>query len=308
MAEKPWASLTPEEKRAVRIERWRNPGIAFASPQAEADYKARINRILAAINLEQPDRVPVNINSGFWFASRAGMTPYDAMSDPCRAAKAWTDFNLEFEPDSMSELLGYSVPGSVLERLDYRLFSWPGHGVPKKAGYQYNEREWMSSLEYDALIADPTGYFLRTYLPRAVGAFAGFAGLSSFFDFVGLPFLSGHVGGWGSSEMVAGLEQLGAAARDVHEWALTVLPAIDGLKSLGFPPYRSRVTLAPFDIVGDTLRGTKGVIFDMFREPERLMEACERLVPVAIDIVLKRPGLAATPMVFMPSTRAPMAS
>ena len=33
--------MTPDEKRALRIERWRNPGIAFASPQAEADYKEK---------------------------------------------------------------------------------------------------------------------------------------------------------------------------------------------------------------------------------------------------------------------------
>ena len=59
MAEKPWADMTPEERRAWRIERWRNPDISFASPEAEADYKARVDRLLAAINLEKPDRVPV---------------------------------------------------------------------------------------------------------------------------------------------------------------------------------------------------------------------------------------------------------
>ena len=99
MAEKPWADMTPDEKRAYRIDRWRNPGVPFASPEAEAQYKARIDRVLAAINLEKPDRVPVRLNTGFWPAKSAGITAYEAMSDPVRGAKAWKDFNLKFQPD-----------------------------------------------------------------------------------------------------------------------------------------------------------------------------------------------------------------
>ena len=38
----------------------------------------------------------------------------------------------------------------------------------------------------------------------------------------------------------------------------------------------------------------------MYRRPEKVIAACERLVPVAIDWALKRPGGIATPVVFMP--------
>ncbi len=64
MADKAWADMTPEEKRAWRVDRWLNPGLPWASPEAEANYKARIGRILAAINMQQADRVPVVINTG----------------------------------------------------------------------------------------------------------------------------------------------------------------------------------------------------------------------------------------------------
>ena len=68
MAGKAWADMTPEERLASRIEKWRNPGVPFKSPEAEADYTARVDRILAAINLEKPDRVPVSLLGGFWAA------------------------------------------------------------------------------------------------------------------------------------------------------------------------------------------------------------------------------------------------
>lgn len=300
-AEKLWADMTPDEKRAQRLDAWRNPPMEFAGPEAEAQYKARVGRVIDAILLEKtPDRVPVNINAGFWPATRAGLTPYDVMHDVTRANKAWLDFNVEFQPDTMVAPVLYTTPASVFEALDYNLYSWPGHGTPNDVSYQYNEQEWMLPEEYDDLIADPTDYMLRTYLPRTVGAFAGFAGLSSLFDFIELPFVSSNVGGWGSPQMTEGLERLARASRDVGAWGQEVFPALGRLMAMGFPGYFGGASKAPFDILGDTLRGTRGVLVDMFRCPEKVLEACDRLVPVAIRWALKRPAPPATPVVFLP--------
>jgi hypothetical protein len=300
MADKPWADMTADERRAWRIDRWRNPDIPFASPEAEADYKARVDRILAAIELRTPDRVPIRLNTGFWPAKSSGLTAYEAMSDTQRAAKAWKDFNVRFQPDVSVDPLHNTVPAAMFEALDYKLYSWPGHGVSENASYQYNEKEWMVPEDYDQLISDPSDYLIRTYLPRTLGAFAGFANLSSFFDLIELPFVSGHVGAWGTGEMVASLERLTEAARHVDGWAKTVFPVMGEVMALGFPGYAGSATKAPFDILGDTLRGTKGVIVDMFRHPDKVLAACERLVQVAVDWPLKRPGTAATPITFIP--------
>ncbi len=300
MPDKPWTQMTADEKRAVRIDRWRNAPIPFASPQAEADYKARVDRLVAALELREPDRVPVRINAGWWPAVWAGMTPYEAMHDAARSAQAWADFNLEFPSDCLVGPLMYTMPASLFESLDYRLYSWPGHGVAKDASYQYNEKEWMLPEEYDHLISDPSDYLLRTYLPRTVGAFAGFANLSSLFDFIELPFVSGHVGAWGSPEMADGLERIAIASRAVAGWAQTTFAKLGEIQALGFPDYFGGATKAPFDILGDTLRGTRAVVLDLYRRPEKVLEACERLVPVAIDWALRRPGTAPTPVIFLP--------
>jgi hypothetical protein len=300
MADKPWAEMTADERLAWRIDRWRNPGIQFASPEAEADYKARVDRILAAIELRKPDRVPVRLNTGFWPAKSAGLTAYEAMSDATRGAKAWKDFNLKFQPDASVDPLHNTVPGSMFEALDYKLYSWPGHGVAKEASYQYVEKEWMLPEEYDHLISDPSDYMLRTYLPRTVGAFGGFGQLSSLFDFIELPFVFGQVNGWGTDEMTAGLKRLTKAAEVLNEWAKVIFPTMGEVMGLGFPPYAGSATKAPFDILGDTLRGTKGVIVDMFRYPDKVLAACERLVQIAIDWPLKRPGVPGTPVCFIP--------
>jgi uroporphyrinogen-III decarboxylase len=300
MADKPWDKMTPEEKRAQRIERWRNPDIPFASPEAEADYKARVDRLLAAINLEKPDRVPVRLNMGFWPAKSAGLTAYEAMTDPVRATKAWKDFNLKFKPDASVDPVHNTVPSAMFESLGYNLYAWPGHGVAKEASYQYNEKEWMLPEEYDHLISDPSDYMLRTYLPRTIEAFAGFKNLSSLFDFIELPFVSGNVGAWGAPEMAEGLRRLADAAKALGDWAEIAFPTMGEVAGLGFPGFACCGTKAPFDILGDTLRGTKGVIMDMFRCPDKVLAACDRLVTVAVDWALRRPGGPGTPIVFLP--------
>ena len=100
--------------------------------------------------------------------------------------------------------------------------------------------------------------------------------------------------------MADGLERLAAAARAVAGWAQATFPSLGKLMAMGFPGYYGGATKAPFDILGDTLRGTREVVIDLYRRPEKVLAACERLVPVAIDWALQRPGGTATPVVFLP--------
>ena len=296
----PWEDMSADQRRAKRLEDWRNAEVAFESPEAEANYRMRVDRLIAAATLGRPDRVPVVLSVGFWPTQLAGITPYESMRDFVRAAQAWLDFAEEFQPDSMSGARAYLMPASMFEELDYRLFSWPGHGTRKEVGFQYNEKEWMPAEDYDALIDDPTGYLLRTYLPRTVGAFAGFSRLSSFLDLTTLGSVPDHMAGWASKEMIETLKALGEAAREVEEWTRVVTPVVTRIQAAGFPPFRGGMTVAPFDILGDTLRGMRGLATDMFRRPEKVLAACERLVPLAIDWAARSPAPLGTPLVFIP--------
>ena len=292
--------MTPDERLAARLDRWRNPGVEFVSDDARAQFKARVDRVIAALMMEQPDRVPVTLSVGFWSAGRKGMTPYDAMRQTARAAAAATEHTLELQPDIMIDPAMGTMPASVFESIDYKLYRWPGHGVPADAGYQYVEDEWMLADEYDQLISDPSSFMLRTYLPRAVGAFSGFTDIASLFKFIEMPFTMGGVGVWGQPAVVQGLQQLAAASRDLAEWGAIVGPEKNRLMSLGYPGFAGGGTKAPFDILGDTLRGTKGILLDMYRQPDKVLAACERLVPVAIDLALRHADRMDTPIVGMP--------
>jgi uroporphyrinogen-III decarboxylase len=105
---------------------------------------------------------------------------------------------------------------------------------------------------------------------------------------------------WGDPAVQASLEKLAVAARECAEWGGTFYPLVGRLLSEGFPGTFSHMSLAPFDVIGDTLRGTRGVLTDMFRQPEALLAACDRLAPIMVKWVTRRATPYSPPCVFIP--------
>jgi uroporphyrinogen-III decarboxylase len=68
----------------------------------------------------------------------------------------------------------------------------------------------------------------------------------------------------------------------------------------GYPAFSGGFTKAPFDVIGDSLRGTKGVMLDMFRCQDELMEACERLIPSMIKCAVAACRATGHIMPFIP--------
>ena len=54
---------------------------------------------------------------------------------------------------------------------------------------------------------------------------------------------------------------------------------------------------APYDVLADTLRGTKGIMIDRFRQPDKILEAAERFVPLMIDLCVRQAARAESPLV-----------
>ena len=62
-------------------------------------YRERENRVLDAIALRKPDRVPIAVLFGFFPAKCAGVTAQEAMYDPEKLFDAQMKTLLEFQPD-----------------------------------------------------------------------------------------------------------------------------------------------------------------------------------------------------------------
>jgi len=50
------------------------------------------------------------------------------------------------------------------------------------------------------------------------------------------------------------------------------------MRQLGFPSRGELRAVTPFDIVSGSLRGMKGSMLDMYRQPQKLLQLCDKLL------------------------------
>jgi uroporphyrinogen-III decarboxylase len=257
----------------------------------------REKRISDAIALRRPDRVPVwGGVPGRYPAERLGIMPREQMMDVDKALEASLQTALYYQPD-MVEIM--PPLGSVLDPLGYRHLKWAGHGLPDGSGWQFADEEVMKADEYDELIYDPSDFIVRKYWPRAYTRLAGLAELPPLREgqgYFAAPFAFAAFGTPGGQEALEALREAGAAALKT----VTALGAHGKrLAEAGFPQTWGAIAAPPFDLVGDFLRGRKGVILDMFRRPEKLEAAAEKLLPMAIEMGVRGTRMSHNPRVFV---------
>jgi uroporphyrinogen-III decarboxylase len=297
--EKEWKDLTAKERQEKRFERWLSPPNAkFSSPETEKGYKEKVGRFIKAIRLEEPDRVPVSLPSGFFPAIYAGGTLKKVMYDYDALRDSWIKFLNEFEMDAFIGP-GLVLPGRMVDSIDYKLHHWPGRGLADDVTmYQYVEGEYMSPGEYDDFIRDPADYLFRFFLPRSAGAFKGFAKLGPLTPMVGIPVA--FINQFADPDVRASVLALLDAAQEGLKWQKAVMEANEAILAAGVPNIWGGISSAPYDMIGDMLRGTKGVMMDMYKRPDKLKEAMERLVPIAINEAVGMANMTGSPLIFIP--------
>jgi hypothetical protein len=292
--------MTPDQKLDKMFSSWLNPaGVTFSSDKTKKQFQDNVQLLIDAIQLKVPKRIPVYFSSGFLPAYQAGITTQELMYDLDKMKKAWINHVFDTKPDIYG---GSSAggPGKPFETLEYKLYSWPGHGTPPNAPFQCNEAEYMKADEYDALIDDPSDFFYRTYMPRIFGSLLPFTKLSRAELTMELPFTVSYLANIGIPDVNAAMSSLMKAGQEAFQWRAAVGEADKTIMEAGFPILSGGSTKAPFDILADTLRGTRGIMLDIFRQPKKVIEAMERLVPVMIKMGVGGTAATGRPLVMIP--------
>jgi len=304
--EKQWQEMTADEKQEAQFQKLLRPkdhegnDLRFQSPQTEANYKASITRIKDAIQLKKtPDRVPVTILPSMFPFTYAGMTVQEAMYDYDKCVAGFKKFILDFKPD-MHIGAAAPGPGKFYEILDYKLYAWPGHGVAPTSSYQCHEGEYMKAEEYDLLLTDPSFFFRNFYLPRVFGALEPWRMLPPLTGILEMYGVAFNFIPYGLPPVQAAYKALFEAGAEALKWAMAMGGADGELKTLGFTNILGGFTKAPFDTIGDTLRGTKGIMMDMYRQPDKLLKALEAITPIMIGMGLGAAQQTGNPLIFMP--------
>jgi hypothetical protein len=271
------------QKRASRFEIWQSgQGISFASPEAEKQYQERATLFQDAIEMtKKPVRVPVCPGMGHFPLEYAGISWREAMYDYQKLAAAWELYFKDFNPDGYGGPTSIT-PGPALEMLDLKLYRWAGFGLEDDQEYQYVEAEYMKAEEYQDLIDDPSGYFLNVYFPRIFGALKPFEKFPLLPPIHEMPLFAPFMAPFGLEDMDSALQTLMKAGRETLKWRAVAGQVSADIMGRGIPSFVGGFAKAPFDVIGDSLRGTRGILTDMFRHPDMLLEACERITPFMV--------------------------
>ncbi|MCB2179939.1 hypothetical protein KQH54_02335 [bacterium] len=281
-----WNELTPLERRKLRLDNWQNQPVEFISPEAEANYKERINRLRKIYDMEPHDRPIADAFMGGneYIVRRQGITGKDMVYNHEKLREPLLAYHNEFQPDTAASPLPY--PGKVMDMLQYKSYIWGGQKLPDNLTIQAVEGEFMFGDEYKEFIADPTNFWMKKYLPRVMPTLEPLAMLTEFprisenvdiIDLV-LPF--------GLPPFQAMLNTLMEAGNELMKVLGAVGQTAGMITASGFPSMGFNIVKTPFDYLGDTVRGTKGILMDMFRRPNDLIAACEAYVPVLINAVV----------------------
>ena len=297
-----WEELTSEQKRERRFT-WLLESadqIKFTSPAAEQSYRAKLQRLVAVYKVGIPDRVPVSLAAGALPFYLDGIDYRTAINQYDKAVAAFARFNTEHAAELDTGFIPALIPARALALLDYKMYSWPGHGIPAtNTGFQFTEAEYMKGNEYDDLIANPSDFWMRTYLPRIFGAFAPFARTGALTDIVEIPTAS--LLPLARPEVQGALQKLIDAGRDLAEYIQLTGEFSRKVQESGYLAIsRGEAAKAPFDTLGDTLRGTQGIMKDMYRQPDKLLAALDVVANLTIKQILSSPVSARALKVWFP--------
>jgi uroporphyrinogen-III decarboxylase len=298
---KEWSALTWQQKREERFKVWLNPAdVKFVDKEAEQVYKARVTRFIKAIKLEEPDRVPVMLPTGNFPAYWAGSSFHDLMYDYKKGGEIWKKYMKVFGDMDTFGGPSFIPSGPISEAFPSKTTKLPGLGLPKTARLnEFVEGEYMMADEYDVYMRDPTDYQLRVMLPRTSDFFAPFKNLPSMRGMAGA---ATFISMLAKPEMANIVKKLQAMTDEQDKYVAAQMEINAYIRAHGYPPLGGfgMMAGAPFDHFADTLRGTKGIVNDMFRQPKKLQEAMEWYLNLCMESSIKNFPMTNTPLCIMP--------
>ncbi|MBI2849836.1 MAG: hypothetical protein HYX80_02195 [Chloroflexi bacterium] len=242
-------------------------------------FQEKRQRLWDAMTMKEPDRVPVILGSTFFPAKYAGLPYSSAYYDPIRWKAAYTQFIADFEPDTWGSAIAQSGP--ALDILEAKNILWPGGTLPPDVPQQNVDDEYMKEDEYDYFLEDFADFYLRRYLPRVYGALEPISRMPSLGDRGGGTGFQALLNAFTTEEYAKIGLAMKRAGLEQAKFRNAIGNLTNDMAGLGLPPLSDGLGGGPggpaFDQIANTYRGWKGVITDMYRRPDKLIAAMEKL-------------------------------
>lgn len=216
-------------------------------------YEDRRKRYLAAMNLEKPDKVPITLFVSEYMARNAGYTLQEIYYQQSKNFESGDKYLENHDVDAFGGAPSLWWAG-MHDATNAKYLKFAGRELESNTQFQFVEGEYMLADDYDRFIDNPTEWINQVYMPRLMGEMETPGSFRA---------NSAIIKGAMAMAMNMGMGQQ-AWARWTEEY--------------GAVPFFTGMSKAPFDTLGDTLRGLKGIMTDMRRRPDKLLAAMDVLV------------------------------
>ncbi len=248
------------------------------SQDAKALFDERLGRYQAAVALEPTDRVPIAPGSNYFAEVYSGNTNQETIYDSEKWLQAEVDFCRAFP--EVDVLRDNRIYGPLFDAVGLKTYKLPGRDLPPRNQFQFVEEEYMKADEYGLLINNPVEFLFDRWLPRILGEYGERGSIRSY-----LAFLKG-----GMAQVM-----LGQIMRN---------RAIHLQNEVGMPQPMAGFFLAPFDVLADGMRGLTGTLMDCYRQPDKVVAACDVLVNEMANLALAMADPLRRWPIFVPTHKA----
>jgi uroporphyrinogen-III decarboxylase len=145
---------------------------------------------------------------------------------------------------------------------------------------------------------DPSDYYIRVNLPRTTVLFESFKKLPPLHNLQG----EGWITALADPDIRRTFQTLMGLAVEQKRRQSALDELASEAMSRGYPAFRGPgigAGGAPFDHFADLLRGTRGIVLDMFRQPKKLQDAMEHRLNLTLPTIRNIP-MAGSPVYFIP--------
>jgi hypothetical protein len=279
---------------------------AYTDPDAGKSVEQllveRTGRIRDAMHLKQPDRIPIQLVMSYMLAEMYGITRQEQHENGDKELELLEKAALYFLPDSIMGLYNHSM-ASV--ELGDRTVKFPGYGLGPNGSFQFVEGEYMKAEDYDAFLDDPADWSIRKLWPRIFGELEGLALLPPLSLSACGTFFLPNLAAFKTPLLAKAVHALGRAVDAQVAADDRTMKTVRRLASLGFASaaFAGSLTEAPFDFMSDTLRGMRGIMMDMYRRPDKLLAAEEKVLRLQLEYAVNWSRATGINVSFIPLHR-----
>jgi hypothetical protein len=241
-------------------------------------YEERLGRYQAAIALEPTDRIPIAPGTNNFAEIYSGNNNQETIYEPEKWLAAEKAFIKDFPEVDVLRNNRFYAP--FYDAVGCRTYALPGRDLAPDNQVQFNESEYMKVDEYDRFIENPGLFMYEVFLPRVLGEVSEPGSMRAF---VGA--LKG-----GMAFMEAG---------QVMRHRGMVLE-----QECGMPQPMAGAYVAPFDVMADCMRGLNGIMMDIFRQPDKVVAACDAVVHEISNFALSTADPFKRYPIFVPTHKA----